>query len=540
VGLGTGFVVGCVVADPAYCERDEQCGGSANSAGSVRRGCHPVRHICMELSAGGCFADTDCQEPDRPRCDVASTQCMPCIPSSDDRSCAHITASGKAQCTQLASGEARCVECGDNSDCPAERPICDSTTRRCRPCTQHSDCEGEVTCENGGTCTDSLVCIREGDLAEGHAGRCANNKGATGRVIYAAFDPNTTACLAQDNNDGQSVATAVCDVYKALDKARTLNARYVRLIGTQDFDVGITPLSAGAISLIGAPRKGGSKNAQLIARGAFLTVPAGGDLTLDQVDILEGREDYTPLNCHGGTTAMDAARVRVLSSTITGVTLPNTAMLTKAALRAENCSLFIDQSVFGVSSSAALKDPNAGAFAYGLSIFESTSNEKPLSIVVQNSLFAGNIVVGIVLQGLNDSSSAVFRFNTITGNGRTGNQAGAVMCPFGAMTTARRFTNNIIAGNQTDPVSRTQFTLPGACTFFNNVVGSDETYKPPNGDGFLGCAVTLDGRLRLGANDTCARDQAVASPGETLPTYDLDGIARPQGSRADIGASEVK
>lgn len=552
-GLAAGLGAGCVIPDPEYCDSNVKCAARNDGTQMV---CNMVRHTCVAATPNGCTENADCKDPARPRCDRLSMACTPCR-TDDAMSCSSVSPS--ARCTELEGGETRCVECGKNIDCkdPA-RPICDLGTNQCRACQRHSDCEGELTCDTGALCKDSLVCIKDGDLADpGLAGRCAlNDAGMYSRVIYMASpDPDASnsiaVCTDWDKRDGRTPDRAVCRLPTALANARNGNLHYIRLIGDYDFSVGQTTLiKEGPYHLIGAPRAGGTKNRGVIAAAKFLDVREGVVVTLDQVDVMEKGPDANPIYCDGrnAMTAADASWIRIFGSTITGLTTPGTTIggRPNAAIESNTCNLLIDRSVIGVTKLADTKSPSAGAHAIGVHILDSF-NAYSRTTVIQNSIIAGNVLWGIYFNArLDDATKVRIQFNTIYGNGRKGTKAGAISCPFMGMNppTGKQFLNNVIFNNQLDSTvtPSTQFFDPAFCGFFNNVVDKRELSMAP---GLTTGDVEFDENLRViagnGSNASCI-DKAMPYGMEAIPAYDLDGSPRPQstGGAADIGATEVK
>lgn len=551
-GLAAGLGTGCVIPDLEYCDSNVKCAAQNDGTQMV---CNTLRHTCVPATPNGCTENTDCKDPARPRCDRLSMACTPCR-TDDAMSCSSISPS--ARCTELEGGETRCVECGKNLDCkdPA-RPICDLSTNQCRSCQRHSDCEGTLTCDTGAPCTDSLVCIKDGDLAEpGLAGRCAlNEAGMFGRVIYMASpDPDAgnsiTVCTEWDKRDGRTPDRAVCRLPTALANAKSSNLHYIRLIGDYDFSVGQTILTKeGPYHMIGAPRTGGTKNRGFIAASKFLEIRESVVVTLDQVDVMAKGADTNPLYCDGrnAQTTDEASWLRIFGSTITGLTTPSSFIAGRAAVVTDTCNLLIDRSVIGVTKLADASSPSAGAHSIGVNILDRTATGYARTTVIQNSLIAGNIQWGIYFTGVLENSTKVrVQFNTIYGNGRKGNKAGAISCPFMAMNppTGKQFLNNVIFNNQLDAtvMPSTQFGDPTFCGFFNNVVDKRELSNAP---GLTTSAVEFDENLRIvagnGSNASCI-DKAMPYAMEAIPAYDLDGNPRPQptGGAADVGATEVK
>lgn len=555
-GLAVGLGTGCVIADPEYCDSNVKC---ASQSGDTQMVCNMLRHTCVAAMPNGCSENTDCKDPTLPRCDKLSMACTPCR-TDDAMSCSSVSTS--ARCTELEGGETRCVECGRNADCKdAARPICDLGTNQCRGCQRHSDCEGELLCDTGAPCTNSLVCIKEGDLAQtGLGGRCAlNGTGPEGKVIYMSSpDPKdmngVVLCGQMNARDGRTPeATPLCSITEALKKAKNANIRYIRIIGDWDFDVpSLTLTKEGPYHLIGAPRAGKTQNRALIAKSTFLEMLKGVSVTLDQVDLVALFPDINLLFCDGrGTTSMDASTLRILGSTLTGTSLPSTPLPFPGAgaIAVADCNLLIDRSVIGVTKMADLTNPNAGAHSVGIRYWRDTVTH-PRTVTIQNSLFAGNIQFAIHFDGTyNDSAKLRFQFNTIVGNGRRSTTAaGAVYCPFDPPLgpNGAQFLNNIIINNSRD-AAMTQFIDPLAagCSFHNTVVGPIESSSRP---GLIKGDVKLGDDLRtiVGAgSDTNVIDKALpymnpAGMTEAVPAYDLDGNKRPAGAAADVGATEVK
>lgn len=539
--LTAGLGSGCIVPDPEYCTGDDQCG--TQSGAEARKVCHPTRHLCMEVTPGSCFKDDDCPLA-TPRCDRVTSQCSACLPDGTDMSCLRVSAS--ARCTAVSGGDARCVECGTNLDCPKERPICDSSTSQCRACAQHSDCEGELYCDTGQKCTDSLVCIKDGDLPEGRAGHCAANYGMSARVVYVKYLDNSTDCMTKDvPANGFSPTTPVCTLSYGLKQARAMNIRYIRLLG-DSIDVATEVFTDGPFYIIGAPRKGSTKNVVMNARGLAIDVSYKGNVTLDQVDVLELLPGQGPIQCLTNIVPANASWLRIYGSTIGGMTRPGDFPSPyNPGIIVTLCNLIIDRCVIGVSKKSSLTDPQAGAHAFGIQIRDFVSGTAPArTLTIQNSIFAGNLITGLLFDDIdNTGTKALIQYNTIVGNGRqSSSMGGALVCPFkGSAAPAKRFLNNLIIDNQLS--SGSQFSRAEECTFFNNVVGTKDM-TPAAIMGIKHLDADLDENLRLISSDknrqSCI-DQGAAAADEAQPAYDLDGNVRPKikGGKLDIGATEV-
>lgn len=520
--LGVGLGPSCVVADPEYCATSAQCPFVDTPAGKVQQVCNTGRHVCV---SGSCFSDDDCHDFTSPRCDPATLTCTSC--NVGDNSCVRFT--DRRLCIRAAPGSAAtlCGACETHLDCPRTAPVCDG--QKCRPCVTHGDCEGEHLCDNNTRCTDSLVCIKEGDLTPEMIGRCAQNgQGSSGRVIYVADQG-----LCAKTNPGSELTTAVCDLETAVSKATTDNRRFIRLLGAT-FDALPGAVSSGTLSFIGAPAKSYKNLATIVGNSQFFAVTGSGAMTLDSLHLVANQPGAMLVQCSGFGNILPSLTLR--SNILSGSTPPGSMDPRVGAVTINNCNTILDGNIIGVQSSAELNNPAVTVHEVAL-VISDTSTGRGASYLVQNNLMAGNAGYAVNLVGVSTTASRfLFRFNTILGNARaTPTTSGAIVCPIASSMI--EFSHSIVLNNSTFP-GGSQFLFPNNCGLKNLVVGSQETGADPR----FNLTPELDGQfhlLRNAANLACCIDKAAPATGETLPGLDIDLRPRPQGASWDIGAAEL-
>ena len=170
--------------------------------------CDTTRGHCVP-TVPGCKSDADCpNDPQKPRCDTAAIDktsipyiqgvCVPCI---DNMNCGHITDPTRPLCLmQSAPAVNECVECLQDSDCPA---VCDETTHSCVVCIEDADCPFEhPRCR---TTTDTSAC----DFCNENA-NCARFPEAP--LCGAVDTANPQKCVpCNENPDCKDPALPVCD-----------------------------------------------------------------------------------------------------------------------------------------------------------------------------------------------------------------------------------------------------------------------------------------------------------------------------------------
>lgn len=512
----------CVVADPDYCATSAQCPYIDTPAGKRQQVCNTGQHICVN---GSCYSDDDCHDFNSPRCDSATLTCTSC--NVGDNSCVRFPE--RRLCIHAADGTSAtlCGACQTHTDCPATAPVCDG--QKCRPCAGHSDCEGEHICDNGAPCTDSLVCIKEGDLAAEMVGRCAQNgAGVSGRVIYVA-DPG----LCADTNPGSELTKAVCSLDAAVATATTQSRRFIRLVGAT-FSGLNDALSSGTYTFIGAPAKAYTNQATIVGNGPFFAVTGSAAVTLDGLHLVAQRANTMLILCSGFGNILPSLTLR--NNFLSGSTPPDAATAKVGAVTLNTCNTLLDGNIIGVQSDSELKNPLLTVHGTALAISD-TAAGRGASYLVQNNLIVGNAGYALNLVGVNtDASRFVFRFNTIVNNGRaTAATAGAVVCPIASSKI--EFSHSIVVNNSSF-AGGSQFLFPENCGLKDLVVGPSETGTDPK----FKLMPELDPQFHLvrGAADlACCIDKVTPIGAETLPSLDISLNPRPQGASWDIGAAEL-
>lgn len=139
--------------------------------------CDPQVELCRACDREG--GDAECRERDDTAGVCASDgRCVECEVSVDCAASGPPICSGETcmACTEDAAGDAACaargdgldycsggacVACGDDSHCPTEAPVCDDTSKTCRTCADHDECDSEVCHPDNGQCTpaDTVVYV---------------------------------------------------------------------------------------------------------------------------------------------------------------------------------------------------------------------------------------------------------------------------------------------------------------------------------------------------------------------------------------------
>ncbi len=115
---------------------------------------------------GGCTTNQDCiSTPATPYCDLPPGMCVACLTDPDTCPIGEACSPTTHTCQPLPGG------CTSNAECPASKPICDTSDGQCVGCLQSSQCPaGDIcidtqcvpACGGGLACTGGLVCCGGG------------------------------------------------------------------------------------------------------------------------------------------------------------------------------------------------------------------------------------------------------------------------------------------------------------------------------------------------------------------------------------------
>lgn len=526
---------GCVVEDPDYCSSDAVC---VQNKGSDYE-CSESQHTCVLRGPNSCKSNEQCKDLSLPLCDVSMRKCVACKSSSAEGDAACARFADTPFCGSSMGGGTRCVACRESTDCPASAPICEN--QACRPCRSHGDCEGPRVCHDGTRCTDSLVCIGEGELGPGLAGRCALN-GDRGQVIYV----RKAGCMA-GTVGGTTLDSPRCDIEQGYTTAVTqTNRTYIRVIGEKDtsgyYNAMALQILKGKFVFIGAPvmSQGILNRARIVSQGSSFKTRELGDVTIDGFDITLNLPTVSLLVCSVGTDATLVPTYTVRNSVLQGVTSPSNPG-GAGAIVAKHCNLRVYNNVIGVPNQMALMDSRLGAFNVGIALASYDFDcDKEATAEIFNNIIAGNVWTGLDMTALQCPRWRISAsFNTIVGNGRVLGSVGGIDGPLRRMPLVdvtigqSLFANTLAGGSQFQNID---------LLAWRGVIATmaDSIVKP----GISKADFDLDSNFRLNAqaavNASCCIDQAIAGSGDKFPAFDLNGNPRPKGAGYDIGANEVK
>jgi hypothetical protein len=434
-------------------------------------------------------------------------------PGAPDDNCTEDAGTGPHRCTSsaqcveptgLCDLQANlCVQCtpAQPSACSGTSPVC-GADESCRGCSSHAECPGSNVCLPNGACgladevayvapegTDNTVCSMATPCTK------VANALATGRRYLKLHGTTDEAVTIKDRN-----VTVLADPGAVL--TRTTNGNLLVIDGTSD------------VQIYDLAINGASGN------GAGVSLPNFGSQSL-----MLTRVTMSGNNGTGGAITASGATLTIVSSTLSG----NTG----AAITASGTTLTIRSSTLSVNTGSAITAVGGTVNLYQSTIYGNGGGGISLtatSFDLENNFIAKNggifAAYGGVLINQLGGGAHTLEFNTIAQNGgRTGFTTG-VSCQL--VTQPISFGNNIVYGNSGVQVSEQN------CAWTYSDIGPD----PAAGTGNLNAdPLYVDaekGNFHVTSGSPVINQ---ADPNATLGV-DLDGNARPQGGRRDIGADE--
>ncbi len=434
-----------------------------------------VKDAAMDLAmdfAPMCTASSQCGDP-TPIC--ASATCRACSGAADDGECLNHNAA-----TPRCGSAGACVACRTTSeatDCAAATPICDATGA-CRKCATHGECSSAI-CKSDGSCA------------------------LTTDIAYVD-DGNTTPtfCKAAGTHDGNSPATAYCDIQDAVNGTKPF-----AFVKGSTSAYGAVSINGRSIVIVGP---GAATPSASISGGSNPSVSVTGTayVTLDGFEVFMTFVDGVDCTNNVAGTSLTLLRNKIHG--VSGIGINST-----------KCVLTLDQNVIGPA--------NTGG---GVKLTSTTYS-------ITNNFIVGNGTTGISVS-FDTASTGEFAFNTVAQNTFTG-QAGGIDCANGAN---RVIESSIVWGNSVK--SGTQ--IVGNCDLINVVTGTDSFADAIQKDPTFVNIATMPYDYHLKApNDTanlaCCVDKitmTVDGGASMLPDHDIDNAHRPKGAGWDIGGHEAQ
>ena len=369
--------------------------------------------------------------------------------------------------------------CMTDSDCAmtADRPVCDTTARKCVPCfgTDLLGCgAADKVCGPDDVCYGCLppamgcasgqICVTGGTCED------------VGNILYVA-----------PGGQGDCSATSKCDLGIAIGKVNTGMGQAIQ-IDDGDYPGGpYTITGSGTATIVLFPTMGQNAMVRIgAAAGSVLTVSTMGVVQLSYLSLVNAMGDG--ITCTKGTV------------------VPHGVVLTGnqgAGLKSNGCTVTLDAS--------KIHDNHA----VGLDLENSTIEIKNNFIYANGN--TNGTVGGVFLHG---STHGVLKFDSIAYNrAKNGskNYGGMSCAQNGTVDT----TSDIIAGNDNTEVTSTCKTAPG--------------YVNDSANGVFKALDDL--HLDPGAPRPAIIDNPASNCSDTA--HDIDGDKRPNPVYCDLGADEL-
>ncbi len=372
-----------------------------------------------------------------------------------------------------------CVGCMTDTECSAAVPHCDATTHECRGCEADAECSSNVCSTTAGTCVDPST------------------------LIYASPTGSSAGgCGTQQMPCDLPTAVAHADAVKSVIKLEKGDYTFTELDLTSNKIA--TVLGSGSTLRVPASPPG----------QRIFTVRDGAHLSLQDVTLTSS------INCYTNTTFVPEVRLG-------NVNLPG--------ITADPCT------IVATNSTWIAPLPQGGT---GINV--STSPSVYSNVSIDRCTFrgagitatgAGNVVniVNSVMDGAVTDFGIGLAFEGVTGTIAFSTLVNAVVtCNASASIT---LANNIMFGtNASDVLYQTGSVCPVHYSLMNPqamvYTGWDHVLR--NVDPLLTSLPNKDFHLLAGSPAIDAADPAAG-----LST-DIEGTARPQGTRLDLGAFERK
>ncbi len=392
--------------------------------------------------------------------------------------------------------------CVSNHDCLAPLGICDrASTDRCVECTttEHDACTGATPacvdhtcqkCTEHMQCTESNVCLPDGTCAD------------TAEVAYVDGFTFGGACT----------RLQPCD---SLAEALATNRPLVKLAGGLMVETSTTYIRQ-VVTIFGDPATplyGSSSTGDVIA------IDGGADVHIYDLEISYARG--SAISVAAGSN-LSLTRVRIQGAGQAAIVASgSTLTLTQSKIdNGGDIGIMISSGRLDLTQSTITSNRGGGIYIKAAE-FNITNN-----VIADNGTpveMAGAVNVGdITAAGLH-----TLEFNTISGNEYATGFA-AINCT--SIAAPLTFSNNIVFGNTDPQVAGTNCAFrysdigPAMAAGTGNINTDPMFINPAGADYHLGPS-------------SPARE--VADPAATLGV-DFDGDPRPQGTRRDMGADEVK
>ncbi|MCA9680225.1 MAG: hypothetical protein H6708_05125 [Kofleriaceae bacterium] len=463
--------------------------------GALVTGCQVTNsnYCCSNAaSCGDGNAVSACADPARPYCDD----------------------SGAYGPSHTCIADPQATDCGGPDDCTAERPFCTDGT--CVQCEGNDDCDDATpVCGDAHLCT---VCGGDDDCT-GRVGatRCLLDTGACVACLAATdcVDATSPVCDEDSHACRGCAADSECDsqVCNTGTGACVDEADVIYLSASGQGSGTCTRGAPCNTFALGLAQVTGGRNVIKAAPGSYT-----GAITIDGLTV--------SILADGATVQPSPSTVPVLTIsngadvTLEGITL--TGVIGSGLTVAASCS----QSTLTMHRSTLIANTGGGGLLITGCEFSLVNNVIALNGGL-TSTFGGMRITDITTVGTHE-----LRFNTITANGSVSNTVSGVECT--SIATPLVFENNIVYANVVQG-SGTQIGDDADCSWRYSDIGPQTVAGTGNinADPLFVDPATRDFHLMAGSPA-----QDVADPAAT-DTVDIDGDARPQGDRADMGADEI-